>query len=118
MPSDEPRCPRCGAAIYQTRIGSSEGPVTGLTCWRCGWWADVGTDPYRMQRSVPKRLDERVPCKVQGCPNMVQVSVTREGFCHECVRKMRDWERSAKTKPAPLIQVMGRWIFNPERQRS
>jgi hypothetical protein len=30
---------------------------------------------------------------------------------------MADWEKSAKTKPAPLIKVMGVWIFNQERQR-
>jgi hypothetical protein len=29
---------------------------------------------------------------------------------------MADWEKSAKTKPPPLVKVAGLWIFNPERQ--
>jgi hypothetical protein len=30
---------------------------------------------------------------------------------------MADWEKSAKTRPAPIIEFMGRWIFNPAREK-
>jgi hypothetical protein len=70
-----------------------------------------------MVRPFKKNRNTRVPCSVVGCPNMVHLENSKTGRCTSCNRLMADWERSAKTRPAPLIQVMGKWIFNPERQR-
>ncbi len=111
------RCPHCKAAkLYPQRVGVKDGLALGLTCWRCGFWKDIEQRrPER--RPAPRRLDTLVQCSVEGCTNMVQVATTTTGRCTPCNRLMKDWDSSAKTKPVPLIQVAGKWIFNPERKK-
>jgi len=79
----------------------------------CGAREDHPRNYYK-PRPVKGRLDALVQCVVQGCTGMVQVSTTKNGRCTKCNRMMRDWERGAKTKPAPIIRVAGVWVFNPE----
>lgn len=109
------RCPRCRGPLFYQRCSTSEGVRGGNSCPICGYWQDIN-DPQTYRRPVKKRLDALVQCSVQGCTGMVQVSTTKTGRCTKCNRLMAEWERSAKTKPAPLIQVAGVWIFNPERK--
>jgi hypothetical protein len=114
--ADPTRCPKCGGPLIRQRCGVSDGMTTGAHCLVCGVWRDFEPPKVVKRRPTPARLDERVPCKVVGCQNRVQVSTTTTGMCHECNRRVRDWQNSAKTKPAPIIEFMGEMIFNPARK--
>jgi len=111
------RCPRCGTATYRTRIGTSDGLASIWTCWCCGWLKHIDDHRQGMTRQVKKNRNTRVPCSVVGCTNMIHVENNTTGRCTKCNRLMADWEKSAKTRPAPLIQVLGRWIKNPAREK-
>lgn len=104
-------CPRCGGWV----VRDDSAGLVSARCVTCGLREDHPTGHRRQRRTSPKRLDALVPCSVLDCRGKVQTSETTTGRCHRCNRMMADWEKSAKTKPAPLIKVAGVWIFNPAR---
>ncbi|WP_148204332.1 hypothetical protein [Syntrophotalea carbinolica] len=112
------RCPRCGGPLWYQRVGTDDGIAPGLSCVLCGFWRDVDDAPRGMTRQVVKNRNTRVPCSVVGCQNMIHLENNETGRCTKCNRLMFDWERSAKTKPAPIIKVLDRWIFNPDRKNN
>lgn len=102
-------CPKCGGMVVRDDYAG----MVSAYCVICGAREDHPRNYYK-PRPVKGRLDALVQCVVQGCTGMVQVSTTKNGLCTKCNRLMADWEKSAKTRPAPLVCVAGVWIFNPE----
>jgi len=108
-------CFRCKGPLWRQRIGTTEGLINCLYCPICGHFVQL-EERRPERRPAGQRRDALVQCKVEGCPQMVQAATTLNGRCHVCNRAMREWNESAKRKPAPIITVAGVEIFNPDRK--
>jgi hypothetical protein len=103
------RCPKCSGPMHQLRPDES-------CCWYCG---------KRVYEDLPKPAEvdkgEKVlngawqykQCGVEGCTNTMRINTGRP-YCSHCATKLRIWKQGPGTGPAPIIEVNGRWMKNPE----
>ena len=120
------RCSKCGAgmgALYR-RVDFLEcgQEIEAVACKIC---SQILAERLKVHRAPsPSDRDEdgecvkvrQLPvCEVEGCGRTYYSKGHARPWCSDHRNAMKEWERSRRKTPAPLIDVNGTWIDNPER---
>jgi len=111
------KCLKCHAGsgnLYVTSELTEFGRVKVISCRVCGNRVENNKTTIAEVPRPPK-VHKMVtqPCSACG-DNSVRTGVNKTGLCKPCGMKKRVWDRGAKSTPPPFVEVLGRWIINPD----
>ena len=102
-----PQCPKCSGLMMP-------GLPSEMACIQCGKRIYDPWPEDKPQTAKEKELNGKwqyTTCEV--CGGRMRLSTGRT-FCCACMNQLRNWQRSNKTGPAPIIEVDGKWKRNPK----
>lgn len=120
-----PRCPKCGAGMAALGLRSDllecgqriESVVCGLCSYRLAERAVV-TRAVSAEDRESQAFDRVLPrCEVVGCHRVYYRKANKLPWCSDHRKKMAEWEKTRRLSPAPVIEVDGLWMDNPDRAR-
>ena len=114
------KCPKCHAAranLYIDRDYIAHGDRRrSIVCRSCG------NRVYEPAKTVMPYTPPGGNRKLERCCSVCHKkglqSRNKSGLCTACHTKLMYWQRGAQTTEAPFIQVDGKWLPNPEKERS
>lgn len=104
-------CPKCHRTMYSGLPGEQKCLCCGMRIYDNTWQEEETVISVPSKRQPKANMAEYKECEV--CGGRMRLSTGRT-FCCACMNQLRNWERSNKTGPAPIIEVDGKWKRNPK----